>query len=58
VAALVADGRSNPEIARELYITLNTVETHMRNIFAKLGVASRLELARAADRADPDTHAR
>jgi DNA-binding NarL/FixJ family response regulator len=51
---LVADGKTNPEIAHELFITLNTVETHMRNIFAKLGVASRLELARAADRAGPN----
>jgi ATP/maltotriose-dependent transcriptional regulator MalT len=48
--ALVVDRRTNPEIAAELFLSLKTVETHLRNIFRKLGVASRVELARAVDR--------
>jgi DNA-binding NarL/FixJ family response regulator len=46
VARLVVDRRTNPEIAAELFLSLKTVETHMRNIFRKLGVASRVEVAR------------
>jgi DNA-binding CsgD family transcriptional regulator len=52
VAALVVDRRTNPEIAAELFLSLKTVETHLRNIFRKLDVASRVELARLVERAD------
>src|SRR3954451_23834173 len=51
VAALVVDRKTNPEIAAELFLSLKTVETHMRNIFRKLDVPSRVELARAVERA-------
>ena len=51
VAALVVDRKTNPEIAAELFLSLKTVETHLRNIFRKLGVSSRVELARAVERA-------
>ena len=55
VARLVVDRRTNPEIAAELFLSQKTVEAHLRNIFRKMGVASRVELARAIERAD---HAR
>jgi ATP/maltotriose-dependent transcriptional regulator MalT len=52
VARLVVDRRTNPEIAAELFLSLKTVETHMRNIFNKSGVSTRVELARAIERAE------
>ncbi len=55
VARLVVDRKTNPEIATELFLSQKTVETHMRNIFRKLNVASRVELARAVERADRGT---
>jgi DNA-binding CsgD family transcriptional regulator len=45
VAALVAQGRSNREVARELVVTPRTVEAHLTRIYAKLGLRSRVELA-------------
>ena len=50
IAALVADRHTNQEIARTLFLSVKTVESHMRNIFRKVGVASRVELARAVER--------
>lgn len=47
VASLVAEGRTNKEVAAELFVTARTVEGHLTRIFAKLGVRSRTELARA-----------
>jgi DNA-binding CsgD family transcriptional regulator len=44
VAALTARGQSNREIASALFVTENTVQTHLRHIFQKLGVRSRTEL--------------
>jgi DNA-binding CsgD family transcriptional regulator len=45
VAGLVAEGLSNPQIAQRLYISRHTAETHMKHIFAKLGLSARAELA-------------
>ncbi len=47
VAGLVAAGRTNRQIAAQLAITDNTVETHLRRIFAKLEVSSRAAVAAA-----------
>jgi DNA-binding CsgD family transcriptional regulator len=48
IAYLVADGRSNPEIAAELFLSRNTVQTHVSHILAKLGARSRAEIIRQA----------
>jgi DNA-binding CsgD family transcriptional regulator len=45
VAALVAQGRTNREIASAMFVTENTVQTHVRHVFRKLGLRSRTELA-------------
>jgi DNA-binding NarL/FixJ family response regulator len=44
---LLAQGLTNDEIARLLYISLSTAKVHVKHIYAKLGVRSRLEAARA-----------
>jgi DNA-binding CsgD family transcriptional regulator len=50
VLRLVADGRSNPEIAARLFISAKTASVHVSNILGKTGVASRGEAAAAAHR--------
>jgi predicted ATPase/DNA-binding CsgD family transcriptional regulator len=50
VLHLLAAGRSNPEIADALFISRRTVTTHVTNLFAKLGVANRVEAVTAAQR--------
>jgi DNA-binding NarL/FixJ family response regulator len=52
VARLVVDRRTNPEIASALFLSEKTVETHMRNIFRKLDVSSRADVARTMERAE------
>jgi DNA-binding CsgD family transcriptional regulator len=46
VAALVAEGRTNREVAAALFLGERTVAGHLTHIYAKLGVRSRTELAR------------
>jgi DNA-binding CsgD family transcriptional regulator len=47
VARLAAEGRSNREIAYDLYVTLKAVEGHLGRAYAKLGIEGRSQLARA-----------
>jgi DNA-binding CsgD family transcriptional regulator len=46
VVSLVAEGRTNKEVAVALYLSPKTVERHLRNVFRKMGVRSRTALAR------------
>ncbi len=59
IAGLVTDRLTNREIAASLFLSDKTVESHLRNVFMKLGVSSRTEVARAIERerasAQPDT---
>ena len=41
VLQLIAEGLTNPEIAARLYLSLNTVKVHTRNIYGKLGAHNR-----------------
>jgi DNA-binding NarL/FixJ family response regulator len=52
VARLVADRKTNPQIAAELFLSQKTIETHLRHIFHKINVTSRVALARAIEHAD------
>jgi DNA-binding CsgD family transcriptional regulator/tetratricopeptide (TPR) repeat protein len=52
VARLVVDRKTNAQIAAELFLSVKTVETHLRHIFGKMDVPSRVALARAVQRAD------
>ena len=52
VARLVVDRKTNAQIAAELFLSPKTVETHIRHLFQKLEVSSRVEVARLVERAD------
>jgi DNA-binding CsgD family transcriptional regulator len=48
VARLVVEGLTNREVAERLFVSPHTVNSHLRHVFAKLGINSRVELARMA----------
>jgi len=45
IARFVSQGLSNREVAAQLFLSPRTVDFHLRNVFSKLGIASRTELA-------------
>ncbi|MGW6564902.1 LuxR C-terminal-related transcriptional regulator [Streptomyces sp. NPDC054975] len=55
IARFAAEGATNREIADRLSISPRTVDHHLRNVFARLGVRSRVELTHALRRADEET---
>jgi DNA-binding CsgD family transcriptional regulator len=54
IARLARDGLSNPEIGARLFLSPRTVEWHLGKVFSKLGIRSRLELARALPSSDSE----
>ena len=48
VLRLLVAGRSNPEIASALVVSVNTVKTHLQSMYRKLGVTNRVEASAAA----------
>lgn len=48
VLELIADGHSNQEIADKLFVSLNTIKTHLSNIFSKLNVQRRTQAVQKA----------
>jgi DNA-binding CsgD family transcriptional regulator len=55
VATLVADGRTNHEVAAALFISVKTVEANLTRIYRKLGMSSRRELTRRIQDTQPST---
>jgi DNA-binding CsgD family transcriptional regulator len=56
IAQFVVDRRTNAEIADALFLSPKTIETHLRNIFHKLDVSSRVEVARIVERSPTVPH--
>jgi DNA-binding CsgD family transcriptional regulator len=54
VAGLAAEGLSTPEIAQQLFVTINTVESHLRHVYSKLGIHSREELPSSLTAPEPE----
>ena len=53
VVRLVTQGATDREVAERLFISAHTVNSHLRHVFAKLGIRSRVELARLAGERQP-----
>jgi len=57
VVELVADGLSNREVASRMFLSLHTVAFHLRHVFWKLGVSSRVQLTRLSAERAPEPQA-
>ncbi|MDQ1050716.1 DNA-binding CsgD family transcriptional regulator [Streptomyces sp. V4I2] len=53
IARHVAEGATNREVAQRLAVSTRTVDYHLRNVFAVLGLRSRVELARMVEQTEP-----
>jgi DNA-binding CsgD family transcriptional regulator len=54
IAAYAAQGQSSKEIAERLYLSVRTVDNHLQNVYSKLGVSGRRQLAAALTAAPPE----
>ena len=54
ILVLIAHGRSTPRIQEELMLSANTVNSHTRNVYRKLGIHSRQELLDMVERTAPE----
>ena len=53
ILALMAEGKRNTEMARELFISIPTVKTHVNHIYTKLGVSSRVQAVLVYKKSSP-----
>ena len=58
VARFVAEGGTNRDVAAQLFLSHRTVSYHLHNVYRKLGIASRTELARVDFEGGLDSRAR
>jgi DNA-binding NarL/FixJ family response regulator len=57
ISELIAERMTNKEIASQLFLSEKTIESHIRNVFHKLGASSRVEVARIVERDRRDREA-
>ena len=58
MATLISAGRTNREASQELVLSVKTISYHLGNVYAKLGVHSRVQLVAALERAESRTRER